>query len=351
MMAPARVLVVDDSPTMRGLITAVLNADPEVNVIGQAGDAMEARNAIKQLNPDVVTLDIEMPNMNGLEFLDKIMKLRPMPVIMVSTLTHRGAEASLMALEIGAFDCVGKPQPGDARPFGDLAEKVKAAARSQRRFHAEPPPLAPATANVNPADSYRAGRKVVAIGASTGGVEALIAVLQKFPVNCPPTVITQHMPPTFTKSFADRLNRLCAPVVQEATDGARLEIGKIYLAPGGERHLQISNPHAPCCRLVERDPVNGHRPSVDVLFDSVAELAGRNAVGVILTGMGRDGASGLLKMRHAGARTIGQNEKTCVVYGMPRVAFELGAVEHQFPLSSIGEEILKITAARREGSE
>ena len=352
MMAPARVLVVDDSPTMRGLITAVLNADPDVNVIGQAGDAMEARNAIKQLNPDVVTLDIEMPNMNGLEFLDKIMKLRPMPVIMVSTLTHRGAEASLMALEIGAFDCVGKPQPGDARPFGDLAEKVKAAARSQRRqVRTDVPPLAPTAANVNPAASYKPGRRVIAIGASTGGVEALIAVLQKFPVNCPPTVITQHMPPSFTKSFADRLNRLCAPVVQEATDGARLEIGKIYLAPGGERHLQIANPHAPCCRLVERDPVNGHRPSVDVLFDSVAELAGRNAIGVILTGMGRDGASGLWKMRHAGARTIGQNEKTCVVYGMPRVAFELGAVEHQFPLSSIGEEILKITAARREGSE
>jgi len=351
MTAPARVLVVDDSPTMRGLITAVLNSDPDVNVIGQAGDAMEARNAIKQLNPDVVTLDIEMPNMNGLEFLDKIMKLRPMPVIMVSTLTHRGAEASLMALEIGAFDCVGKPQPGDARPFGDLAEKVKAAARSQHRFRADPPPLAPVASNLNPADSYRPGRRVVAIGSSTGGVEALIAVLQKFPVNCPPTVITQHMPPSFTKSFAERLNRLCAPAVQEATDGARLEIGKIYLAPGGERHLQIANAHAPCCRLVERDPVNGHRPSVDVLFDSVAELAGRNAVGVILTGMGRDGASGLLKMRHAGARTIGQNEKTCVVYGMPRVAFELGAVEHQFPLSSIGEEILKITAARREGSE
>jgi len=352
MTAPARVLVVDDSPTMRGLITAVLSADPEVSVVGQAGDAMEARNAIKQLNPDVVTLDIEMPNMNGLEFLDKIMKLRPMPVIMVSTLTHRGADASLMALEIGAFDCVGKPQPGDARPFGDLAEKVKAAARSQHRYiRTEPPPLAPTAANLNPAGSYRSGRKVVAIGASTGGVEALIAVLQKFPVNCPPTVITQHMPPTFTKSFADRLNRLCAPVVEEATDGARLEIGKIYLAPGGERHLQIANAGAPCCRLVERDPVNGHRPSVDVLFDSVAELAGRNAVGVILTGMGRDGAAGLLKMRHAGARTIGQNEKTCVVYGMPRVAYELGAVENQYPLSSIGEEILKITAARREGSE
>jgi two-component system chemotaxis response regulator CheB len=348
MAAPARVLVVDDSPTMRGLITAVLSQDPDVSVIGQAGDAMEARAAIKQLNPDVVTLDIEMPNMNGLEFLEKIMKLRPMPVIMVSTMTHRGAEATLAALEIGAFDCVAKPQPGDARPFGELAEKVKAAARSQHRHHAAPHVQPVSTA---PVADFRVGRKIVAIGSSTGGVEALIAVLQKFPRNCPPTVITQHMPPTFTKSFAERLNRLCAPVVEEATDGARLEIGKIYLAPGGERHLQVSNASAPCCRLVERAPVNGHRPSVDVLFDSVAELAGRNAVGVILTGMGRDGASGLLKMRHAGARTVGQNEKTCVVYGMPRVAYELGAVEHQLPLSSIGEEILKLTAARKEGIE
>ncbi|MBB3455668.1 two-component system chemotaxis response regulator CheB [Rhizobium sp. BK313] len=347
MSAPARVLVVDDSPTMRGLITAVLRSDPEVDVIGQAGDAMEARAAIKALNPDVVTLDIEMPNMNGLDFLEKIMTLRPMPVIMVSTMTHRGAEATLAALEIGAFDCVGKPAPGEPRPFGDLAEKVKAAARSQRQYikpaagHAPPPAVA----------DFRVGRKIVAIGSSTGGVEALIAVLQKFPANCPPTVITQHMPPSFTRSFAERLNRLCAPVVQEATDGARLEIGKIYLAPGGERHLQIANVSAPHCRLIERGPVNGHRPSVDVLFDSVAELAGRNAVGVILTGMGRDGAAGLLKMRHAGARTIGQNEKTCVVYGMPRVAFELGAVEQQFPLNAIGEEILKVTAARKEGSE
>lgn len=346
MSMPARVLVVDDSPTMRGLITAVLNSDPEVNVIGQAGDAHEARAAIKQLNPDVVTLDIEMPNMNGLEFLEKIMRLRPMPVIMVSTMTHQGANATLAALEIGAFDCVSKPVPGDARPFGDLAEKVKAAARSKRgRSVASAQPM------LAPSLDYRVGRKIVAIGSSTGGVEALIAVLQKFPRNCPPTVITQHMPPAFTKSFAERLNRICAPVVHEATDGARLEIGKIYLAPGGERHLQVSNASAPCCRLVERDPVNGHRPSVDVLFDSVAELAGRNAVGVILTGMGRDGASGLLKMRGAGARTIGQNEKTCVVYGMPRVAHDIGAVEQQMPLGSIGEEILKLTAARKEGTE
>ncbi|RWX76983.1 chemotaxis response regulator protein-glutamate methylesterase [Neorhizobium lilium] len=346
MSTPARVLVVDDSPTMRGLITAVLNADPEVNVIGQAGDALEARAAIKQLNPDVVTLDIEMPNMNGLEFLEKIMRLRPMPVIMVSTMTHHGANASLAALEIGAFDCVGKPGPGDRHPFIDLAEKVKAAARSAHRRSAVQPGLA-----ISPAAGFKVGRKIVAIGSSTGGVEALITVLQKFPQNCPPTVITQHMPSTFTKSFAERLNRICAPVVQEATDGARLEIGKIYLAPGGDRHLQVVNPSAPTCRLIERDPVNGHRPSVDVLFDSVAELAGRNAVGVILTGMGRDGASGLLRMRSAGARTIGQNEKTCVVYGMPRVAYEIGAVEQQLPLGSIGEEVLKLTAARKEGAE
>jgi two-component system chemotaxis response regulator CheB len=347
MTAPARVLVVDDSPTMRGLITAILSSDPEVDVVGQAGDAMEARAAIKQLNPDVVTLDIEMPNMNGLEFLEKIMKLRPMPVIMVSTMTHRGAEATLAALEIGAFDCVGKPTPGERSPFADLAEKVKAAARSQHQYSRPAANPAPPTAAPSVAD-FRVGRKIVAIGSSTGGVEALIAVLQKFPANCPPTVITQHMPPTFTKSFAERLNRLCAPVVQEATDGARLEIGKIYLAPGGERHMQVVNSAAPHCRLLERDPVNGHRPSVDVLFDSVAELAGRNAVGAILTGMGRDGAAGLLKMRHAGARTIGQNEKTCVVYGMPRVAYELGAVEQQLPLNAIGEEILKMTAARKE---
>jgi len=222
---------------------------------------------------------------------------------------------------------------------------VKAAARTQRQYQrtsSAPVPAPPSTTE------FRVGRKIVAIGSSTGGVEALIAVLQKFPANCPPTVITQHMPPSFTKSFAERLNRLCAPVVEEATDGARLEIGKIYLAPGGERHLQVAGSSAPHCRLLDKDPVNGHRPSVDVLFDSVAELAGRNAVGVILTGMGRDGAAGLLKMRHAGARTIGQNEKTCVVYGMPRVAHELGAVDQQLPLTAIGEEILKLTAARKE---
>ncbi|WP_394690795.1 chemotaxis response regulator protein-glutamate methylesterase [Hoeflea sp.] len=342
MTPKARVLVVDDSPTMRGLIKAVLRSDPGIDVVGEAGDAMEARAAIKQLNPDVITLDIEMPDMNGLEFLEKIMKLRPMPVIMVSTLTHRGAEATLAALEIGAFDCVGKPVPGDPAPFGELAEIVKAAARSQRHLPDTAASGEAAQAYSAPSD-YQPSRKIIAIGASTGGVEALIAVLTKFPANCPPTVITQHMPSTFTKSFAERLDRLCAPKVKEAEDGDRLQIGQIYLAPGGERHMEIANAMAPRCLLSEGGPVNGHRPSVDVLFDSVVKVAGKKAVGVILTGMGRDGAAGLLRMRQAGAETIGQNEKTCVVYGMPRVAKELGGVCHEFPLNSIGEEILRLT--------
>ena len=344
MTVQARVLVVDDSPTMRGLIKAVLRSDPGIEVVGEAGDAMEARNAIKLLNPDVITLDVEMPNMNGIEFLDKIMKLRPMPVIMVSTLTNRGAEATLAALELGAFDCVGKPLPGDPAPFSHLAETVKAAARSHRhRPDSAAAEMSAPPAVAGAASDYQPSRKVIAIGASTGGVEALIAVLTKFPANCPPTVVTQHMPATFTKSFAERLNRLCAPQVKEAEDGDRLEIGRIYLAPGGGRHLEISNALAPRCILTDGEPVNGHRPSVDVLFNSVAVLAGAKAVGIILTGMGRDGAAGLLRMRQAGATTIGQNEKTCVVYGMPRVAQEIGAVGIQLPLNMIGEEILKST--------
>ncbi|TDH38243.1 chemotaxis response regulator protein-glutamate methylesterase [Pseudohoeflea suaedae] len=346
-MTMARVLVVDDSPTMRGLIRGVLSSDPHIEVVGEAGDAMEARAAIKQLNPDVVTLDVEMPNMNGLEFLEKIMTLRPMPVIMVSTLTHRGAEATLAALEIGAFDCVGKPVPGDPAPFVGLIETVKAAARSQRHKHTAAPAPVMET-RTSAAFQYAPSRKIIAIGASTGGVEALIQVVSKFPENCPPTVITQHMPAAFTKSFAQRLDRLCKPKVKEAENGDRLEIGRIYLAPGGDHHLEVSNASAPSCRLIESDPVNGHRPSVDVLFDSVASLAGSRSVGVILTGMGRDGARGLLNMRQAGATTIGQDEKTCVVYGMPRVAYEMGAVGTQVPLNDIGEEILRSTTTRKD---
>jgi two-component system chemotaxis response regulator CheB len=337
---PVRVLIVDDSATVRHLISITLRRDPEIVVVGETADPLEARQAIKALNPDVVTLDIEMPNMNGLDFLERLMRLRPMPVIMVSTLTHAGAEKALLALELGAFDCVGKPTTSEMFEFRDLAEKVKAAARSRRTLRGAPRPIAAAEA------SYASDGRVVAIGASTGGVEALITVLSQFPANCPPTLITQHMPATFTKSFADRLNRLCAPSVAEAEDGALLRPGQIWLAPG-DMHLEVSGGGVPRCRLTAADKVNGHRPSVDVLFGSIARVFGARAIGVILTGMGRDGAEGLLSMRCAQAETVGQDESSSVVYGMPRAAFENGAVAHQMPLDRIGPRILQLTRACR----
>lgn len=343
-MSAVKVLVVDDSATMRGLITAVLRRDPEIAVIGQAGDPLEAREAIKRLNPDVVTLDVEMPNMNGLAFLEKIMRLRPMPVVMVSTLTQAGAEVSLAALELGAVDCIGKPTAGlpAEQAFADLAARVKAAGRARVRPGADRAPAHAASGD------FRPDGRIVAIGSSTGGVEALLSVLSAFPANCPPTVITQHMPGSFTKSFAERLNRTCAARVGEAYEGAPLEIGQVWLAPGGDNHLQVVGHAQKRCRLVAEGPVNGHRPSVDVLFESVAKTAGNAALGVILTGMGRDGARGLLAMRAAGASTIGQNEATSVVYGMPKVAQELGAVERQLPLERIGAEIVNRCNLARE---
>ena len=339
-MAAVRVLIVDDSMTMRSLIRATLQADPGIEVVGMAGDPIEARQAIKQLNPDVITLDVEMPNMNGLDFLERLMRLRPMPVVMVSTLTHAGAEASLEALELGAVDCVGKPAGNIASgAFSHLAETVKAAARARvrPRLDGERPAAAP--------PQYRPNGKMVAIGSSTGGVEALLQLLTSYPANCPPTVITQHMPGTFTGTFAERLNRSCAANVSEARNGDVLEPGRVFLAPGGEFHLEVSAGSTRRCRLRSADPVNGHRPSVDVLFDSVAKAAGADAVGVILTGMGRDGAHGLLEMRHAGATTIGQNEATCVVYGMPKSAMAAGAVERELPLTQIASAILAGCAA------
>ncbi len=330
------VLVVDDSPSMRGLISAALKRDPDIEVLGTAGDPLEAREAIKRLNPDVITLDVEMPNMNGLSFLEKIMRLRPMPVVMVSSLTQVGADVTLAALELGAIDCVGKPTAGVTadRAFSELPAKVKAAARARVRSGSDRAPSH--TANGN----FRPDGRLVAIGSSTGGVEALLTVLSAFPANCPPTVITQHMPGTFTRSFAERLNKVCAADVSEAVDGAPLGVGKIYLAPGGESHLQVVGSTSLRCRLSHEAAVNGHRPSVDVLFDSVSKASGKAALGVILTGMGRDGAQGLLAMRQAGASTIGQNESTSVVYGMPKVAFEVGAVERQLPLERIGAAII-----------
>ena len=345
-MSRVTVLVVDDSATMRSLICAVLRRDPEIEVIGQAGDPLEAREAIKRLNPDVITLDIEMPNMSGIEFLEKIMRLRPTPVIMISTLTQAGADVTIEALALGAVDCVGKPGPGmtTADAFGGLNEKVKAAARSRLRPLGDAAPVQAGVAGFKPNGS------VVAIGSSTGGVEALLSVIPTLPANGPPTVITQHMPGTFTGSFAKRLDSASAVTVTEAEDGAVLEPGRAFLAPGGDRHLTIVRSGGVLrCRLTQGGTVSGHCPSVDVLFDSVAAAVGKKAVGAILTGMGRDGAKGLLNIRQAGGRTLGQDEATCVVYGMPRAAFELGAVERQSPISRMGAQILAACVQTSEG--
>lgn len=331
-----RVLIVDDSPTMRGLIAATLRTDPDIEIVGEAGDPLEARVAIKELDPDVVTLDIEMPNMSGLEFLERLMRLRPTPVVMVSTLTQHGADETIAALALGAVDCVGKPTgPGD-REFRRLPEVVRAAAGARLQT------LAPARSE--PVAEYRPSGRVVALGASTGGVEALLQVISGFPANCPPTVITQHMPASFTPSFAARLDRTCAPQVTEARDGDKLETGRVYLAPGGAAHLKVERLGLDLrCRLVEDDLVSGHRPSVDVLFRSVAQACGGQAVAALLTGMGRDGADGLLTLRRAGAVTIAQDEATSVVFGMPRVAFEIGGAERQLPLGRIAPALLAAT--------
>ena len=342
-MKPVRVLVVDDSATMRGLISGALSRDPGITVVGQAADPLQAREAIKALDPDVMTLDVEMPKMDGLEFLDKVMRLRPFPVIMVSSLTAKGAGATIRAMELGAVDCIGKPSIDAPNSFDDLPARVKAAAGARLRLRPDDRPARPAA---SPVSAYRSDGKIVAIGASTGGVEALIAVLTGYPATCPPTVITLHMPTPFTKSFARRLDGLTDAHVSEAEDGVPLESGHVYLAPGSTTHFEVANPAHWRCRLQNDNLVNGHRPSVDVLFNSVARSCGHRAVGVILTGMGRDGAAGLLAMRKAGARTLGQNEATSVVYGMPKVAFENGAVERQMPLGDIGAEILSLTSTQ-----
>lgn len=347
-----RVIVVDDSATMRALLQHALARDPQIEVVASASDAIEARAAIRELDPDVVTLDVEMPKMNGLDFLEKIMQLRPTPVIMVSNLTQAGAQATIRALEIGAVDCIAKPAPGqDQNGFDILPEVIRRAAGTRlRQLPRAEKTSAPALKKH--AGPYRPDGKLIALGSSTGGVEALLTLLKDFPENCAPTLITQHMPRGFTRSFADRLDRNCKPRVREASDGEAIEPGNIYLAPGGAQHLEVSGRSNGTlrCRLVEGPAVNGHRPSVDVLFQSVARVVGGQAVGAILTGMGNDGAAGLLEMRQAGARTFGQNEATSLVYGMPKVAFSVGAVEQQLPLGRIADAVLSASNCAKEGA-
>ncbi len=339
-----RVLIVDDSALVRKILSEELARDPEIQVVGTAPDPYVARDKIVQLSPDVVTLDVEMPRMDGLSFLRKLMKYHPMPVIVVSSLTVHGGEMAMEALEIGAVEVMCKP--AGAYTVGDMSHdlimRIKAASRIRFRQPAANgngyvPPL-PEPAPV----LKRTTLKIVAIGASTGGTEALKTVLTRFPVNAPPTLVVQHMPAQFTTSFAQRLNDLCMIEVREAQDGDTLRPGLALLAPGNF-HMLLQRVGAVYSVAVKDGPrVHHQRPAVDVLFRSVARFAGANAVGAILTGMGSDGAAGMLEMRQAGARTVAQDEATCVVYGMPKEAVAAGAVERIAPITRITDEILSM---------
>jgi two-component system chemotaxis response regulator CheB len=340
-MQPIRVLIVDDSAFVRQVLTEVLSSDPTIMVVGAAPDPFVAREMIKTLNPDVITLDIEMPRMDGLAFLEKIMTLRPMPVVMISSLTQKGADAALRALAMGAVDYIAKPMVGLSEGFGALKEQIIATVKVAAKARVSVAPAGkPPAARLSSGQHYSSSEKVIAVGASTGGVEALQDLLTAFPPDAPAILVTQHMPAAFTANFASRLDQLCAVTVTQAKDGERVLPGHVYIAPGG-LHLELGRSGANyVCRVNDHAPVSGHRPSVDVLFRSVAKAAGANAVGIILTGMGSDGALGLLEMRRAGASTIGQDEATCVVYGMPKAAFDGGAVEIELPIRKIAQQVL-----------
>lgn len=335
------ILIVDDSVTMRSIIKSVLRKQADIKVVGEASDPYEARDKIKALNPDVLLLDVEMPKMSGLDFLDKVMTLRPMPVIMLSGTTQRGAKDTITALGHGAFECLEKPKSGDfIRGLSELPDIIRAAAqydplRGKSSENISAPKRDP--------NSFKPDNSIIGIGASTGGVEALLNVLGMFPANCPPTIVTQHMPASFLESFADRLNRNVLPTVKPAEDNEVLKPGVVLLAPGGDSHLQVKGRSHFRCHLNMSDPVSGHRPSVDVMFSSMASAVKTRGIGVILTGLGRDGAKGLLSMREAGARTLGQDEASSIVYGMPKVAQNIGAVQQQYRLNNIGETLVEMS--------
>lgn len=345
-MKKIRVLVIDDSALIRSLLTEIINSQRDMEVVGAAPDPLIARDMIKQLAPDVLTLDVEMPKMDGLDFLERLMRLRPMPVVMVSTLTERGSEITLRALELGATDFVTKPKMSiteGMREYTDLiADKIRAASLAKISSlgngagGAKTPAPAPAALR----SPLISSEKLIIIGASTGGTEAIKSFLTKMPSDCPGILITQHMPAGFTKSFANRLDSICQISVTEAQGGERVLPGHAYIAPG-DQHLTLVRSGANyMTQLSDAPPVNRHKPSVDVLFDSAAVAAGKNALGVILTGMGKDGAAGMARMHDAGAYTFAQNEESCVVYGMPREAVLHGGVDEVAHLNDLPKLVL-----------
>ena len=351
-MKKIRVVVVDDSALVRSLLAEILNGQPDMECVGAANDPLIAREMIRELDPDVITLDIEMPKMDGLEFLSRLMRLRPMPVVMISTLTERGAEVTMRALELGAVDFVAKPRIGLVDGIKELSanivEKIRIAAKAHVRRSSS---IAGESQAMRSADVAQGAfqllaneristEKLICIGASTGGTEAIREVLVKMPADAPAIVITQHMPAGFTTSFAARLNSLCQITVQEASNGSRILPGHAYIAPGG-RQFRLGRSGANyVCIVEDGELVNRHRPSVEVLFRSVAKLAGRNAIGVMLTGMGNDGASAMREMKDAGSYNVVQDEASCIVFGMPREAILAGAADEVTPLSQIATVIL-----------
>src|SRR5574344_2131880 len=339
-----KVLIIDDSAMIRKVFEKELSKDPDIEVVGTAPDPVVGRDKIVYLKPDVITLDIEMPRMDGLTFLEKLMKYFPLPVVIVSSLAKSGGDVALKAIELGAVEVVSKP--GSAYSVGDMSEqlidKVKAAAKV-KVFKKVQPQGGIQSSNkpiVSSSISVKTTNKIVAIGASTGGTEALTEVITKFPANCPPIVIVQHMPANFTKAFADRLNQISEIHVKEAEDGEYLTMGKALIAPGN-KHMEIRRSGVNYYIALLDGPMLFHqRPAIEILFNSVAKYAGKNSVGAILTGMGKDGAQGLLNMRNAGANTIAQDEQSCIVFGMPKEAIDIGAAETIKPLSQITQTIL-----------
>ena len=349
-MPKTKVVVVDDSALVRSILTEIINRQPDMECIGAAADPLVAREMIRNLNPDVITLDVEMPRMDGLDFLSRLMRLRPMPVVMVSTLTERGAEVTLKALELGAIDFVAKPKIGVADGIRLLAQDITDKIRIASKAHIRraPPPAAPGAPTAAPAKAVTMaslGRasteKLIFIGASTGGTEATKDVLINLPADSPAVVITQHMPPGFTKSYAARLDGLCKIRVKEAQDGERILPGHGYIAPGGF-HLTVERSGANyIARVQDGEPINRHKPSVEALFLSAAKVVGPNAIGIMLTGMGADGAKAMKVMKDAGAYNYCQDEASCVVFGMPREAIAAGAADEVLPLNQIAAKVLE----------
>ena len=343
-----KVLVVDDSALIRQILSEIIKSESDMTLVGAAPDAFVAKKLVLEKSPDVITLDIEMPKVDGLRFLEVLMNARPTPVVMISTLTEKGAEATLRSLELGAIDFVAKPKIGVAQGMAEyhelIVDKIRTAARSKVK-KAKPAKVS----SVNKV-SYSGTEKLIAIGASTGGTEAIKEVLQTFPANAPATVITQHMPAGFTSTYARRLDSVCQMQVKEAKGGERLLPGQAYLAPG-DKHMEIERSGADYrIRLSDGPRVSGHKPSVDVLFNSLCKSAGSNAIGVLLTGMGSDGANGLLELFNAGCETFCQDEASCIVFGMPKVAIEKGAAKRVLSLGDMGQAIMQTVEKLSAGS-